>query len=442
MEKKKSPVRPLFNQSSELEILISAAIVFAAFSIGDLVPEFISRSINHNIPSNSPVLVLATLLALFLSTLLPISIFLHFILRFYWLSLLGLNSVYSKPKFEKLNFALKHEIRIKRKYSPERHIDFIDKLCSSIFAFSFLTVFVFCFTSISIFIILGGFIYLIDGVFAENMLMNSIVNILLLIFLFACLLSFIDFFSLGSLKKIRRKWFIRIYYPINRFMGFITLSYFYRGLYYTFISNIPRSVAAFVLPAYLILAIILLNAGFYESSLYAGDRTSIDLGPAAATSYYYQENFSPLKSVIFPFIPALHIEKNYLPVYIPLKENIEDVLIEECDSVSAINDRGFHWRKVLNLPFNKRYLPQDFNYRDNAENALECFNSMIELSIGNKKFGNNTFRFFQLQEPDKITIMTTLDIEDLPKGEHVLEISFKKPMAETSYSISFYKALD
>lgn len=79
----------LFKQSSELEILISAAIVFAAFNLLDLVPSLLSTILNNNVSNTSPVLVIAVLVSLFLSTLLPISIVIHFVLRFYWLSLVA-----------------------------------------------------------------------------------------------------------------------------------------------------------------------------------------------------------------------------------------------------------------------------------------------------------------------------------------------------------------
>lgn len=428
----------LFKQSSELEILISAAIVFAVFNVMDIVPGFIVSILNHNVSNTSPFVIVAVLLALFLSTLLPISIVIHFILRFYWLSLLGLKTTFQAPRIEKLKYAPRYLEFIRKRSNLDRHIEFIDKLCSSIFAFSFLTAFVFCFTTLSVSLIIGVLIYLIDTVLQDSWLQGVFI-LLLNVFIVICLVCLFDFFSLGLVKRIKKKWFVRIYYPINRLMGLITLSYFYRGLYYTFITNIPKRIAVFVLPLYLGVAVLWLNAGFYDNRLYVEDSAALRVGQFAALTSYYQENFSDESEVQVPFIPSYYIGGSYLPLYIPITEQIDDALVAHCDSLQPINHRGFHWRRFLKLGPSRRSVPRDFDYKKNAEAALGCFRAHVKITIDDSVYRQQSFRFRKITEPSKTTFLTTLDLSGIGKGDHVLRVELLEPIGADRYELAFYK---
>lgn len=429
--------RLLFKQSSELEILISAAIVFAAFTMIDLVQAGLSSILNNNVSNSSPFLVIAVLVSLFLSTLLPLSILVHFVLRFYWLSLVGLKTTFERQRLEKLRYAPRYLEFLSKKDNLDVHIAFIDKLCSSIFAFSFLAVFVFCFTTISISLIIGLFVYVIST-FAESWT-SDVFNVLLVLFFLACLLSLVDFFSLGILKRIRKRWFIRIYYPINRFIGLITFSYFYRGLYYTFITNVPKRISVVILPLYLLVAVVLLNAGFHESKLYSEDSYASRMGQAAAKSNYYRENFSDRVVLQEPFIKEYYVKEDYLPIYIPITEQLDDALVEGCDSIIAINNRGFHWTTYIKLGFMRKKLPPNFDFDAHARKVTACFKGNIKLLVDDSIYQSEDFRFFEIQDPKKKTLMTTLNLGALPPGNHALRLEFEEAMGLGNYEIPFYK---
>lgn len=277
----------------------------------------------------------------------------------------------------------------------------------------------------------------------DNLLGNSwikeIFNVLLLFFVIACLLALFDFFSLGLLKRIKKKWFVRVYYPINRFIGIITLSYFYRGLYYTFITNIPRRIAIFALPAYLLIALFLLNAGFYESKLYMDDSAASRMGQTAAKSTFYRENFSEKTIVQEPFISKYYVEENYLPVYIPITEQLEDILIDHCDSIVALNDRGFHWLKYIKLGSLRKKLPEGFDHEHNANRIISCLQHNVGLLVNDSAYQVEPFRFYEIQNPVKKTFMTTLDLRGLNIGNHSVQVVFKDSIELGSYTIAFYK---
>lgn len=109
---------------------------------------WIIKAINNNISGTSPVLFLAVIVGLYMSTMLPISIVAHFLLHIYWLALVGLKSVYPVQEPEKVHS--KFDSVINGSLNLEKRIEKLDKLCSSIFAFAFLTLFAFCFSFISV----------------------------------------------------------------------------------------------------------------------------------------------------------------------------------------------------------------------------------------------------------------------------------------------------
>lgn len=430
----------LFKQSSELEILISAAIVFAAFKLHDLVPTFLASLINNNVSNQSIILFIVAIVALFLGALLPISILLHFILRFYWLSLLGLKTVYHKPRLEKLNYSEKYLKHIQKKIDLDKHISKVDTISSSIFAFSFLAAAIFCFTTISVLGILYCFLYLLENVFIDTWF-EWVVLGLLVLFLITCILGFIDFLTLGSLKRIKNKKFVRFYFPISKFLSVITFSFFYRGLYHTLVTNVPKYVTAVALPLYLLLAIFLLNLGYYESKLFSQDKTALRMGEYAIIPSSYEDNFQPDEMLNGPFISSYYVKENSLQISYSVTEELDDSLIKHCDSVQAINERGIHWRK-WNFSFNQRKLSPSFNYKKNAENVLACFSNNLKIIIDDSLYITPQFRFRKLQAPEKITLMAFLDIQHLKKGDHILKIQLQEPIGKSNHIIPFYKEVN
>lgn len=147
----------LFKQNSELETLVSAAIVFVVVSVNDIVIQGITLALNNNIPSNSNLIIAFAFVALYLMAMLPMSIIIHFLFRIYWLSLVGLKSVFSENTEALDQYTPYFQKRIARYQALERQIEKVDKISSSLFSFTILSLFAFCFSFIAVF----GFIVLL-----------------------------------------------------------------------------------------------------------------------------------------------------------------------------------------------------------------------------------------------------------------------------------------
>ena len=116
--------------------------------------------------------------------------------------------------------------------------------------------------------------------------------------LIAGFLGFIDFVTLGFFKRF--KWISKIYWPIYRLVGVLTLARFYRPIYYILVSNISRWKIALAIAAFAMISFWSIGN---NQSQYAGeDFSQINLWSdnietGAFTGYYDDQNDN-IKSVV------------------------------------------------------------------------------------------------------------------------------------------------
>jgi hypothetical protein len=151
----------------------------------------------------------------------------HLILRGYWIGLVGLNYVFPEGvRTDKLRFKGKFGSLFKDA-SNTNYLIKLDMLGSVVFAFTFLAMFS-TISLVSFAVVLTLLSLYVD--IGWPMVVLTITTALLAI------LQLIDFLTLGRLK--RKTWFARIFYPVYLVLSLITLSFLYRRLYYTMVSNI------------------------------------------------------------------------------------------------------------------------------------------------------------------------------------------------------------
>ncbi len=418
--------RPLFKQNSELEVLLSAAVIFAALSLNDTILGWINFAINANISGSSPFLITLAIIGLYISTLLPISIVIHFALRVYWLSLIGLKSAFlNKPK-DLSEFSPYFQKLISRKINLDLQIDTIDKVSSSIFAFSFLTLFAFSFSFIAVF----G----VTFVFSFSQGLGWLLVVLLSIYAF-------DFFSLGRLKKIKITWFQKIYTPVYWVFSVLTASFLYRGLYYNLINNVPKVIMGVALPLYMALAVFLFNSGYYPDGIYPPEFIGKNMRGEQANSNFYKDKFDEKAIVSTPFIQSFIIpqNQNYIELSIPISTFLQDTLLQACDDIALYNDQGFHWRKYAQFDFNRLEYPEGFDYGDNARNILKCLSSVVSVSIDDRPIDLGSFRFMTLKNPSRHLFGTVIGLDSfVAGGDHVLNIKMPLTGSSNDFFIPFY----
>jgi hypothetical protein len=404
----KKGIKNLFKQNSELEVLLSAAVIFAALSLNDTIVQWINEALNNNVASNSPILVMAAVIGLYTSTLLPISIVIHFSLRIYWLSLVGLRSVFEQSDLKKDTYYPKFQQKVSRYIDLDRQVNQIDKVSSSIFAFTFLTLFAVSFAVIAF----TTLVYLLDG---RPAIFETIAVVLFFV-------SAIDFFTLGLFKRIKSEVFQRFYRPLYFVVSLFTLSFLYRGLYYGLIHLVSRKVLMIALPLYLGLGMLLFNLGYRSNQLSPNEFYRSGIGGEQAVRLYYAEYFTKNSPVYFP-----HIEKrvvpsgqNYLQLSIPMTSGLEDSLMKACPEIQPFQKTGFHWTEYARFNFSSSN--NNFDHGENARQVLTCISDATLIQIDSLEINPGNFVFRQRNDPNKKLIDTFLDIHELSRGDHVLRV--------------------
>jgi len=253
----------LQQESWQLELLISGFALFGIWESRDILESF-TNFLDVNRPSSSNALsVLNVIILLFKAAWLVFftNLLIHVILRGLWIGAIGLRYVSGEIDYDKLKYSDSFNNYFKKKVGGfDDYIERLEKICSSIFAYTFLLFFIFLsFTFFIIFYIL--LIAFLDYLFGFQDSSFSGISIGIIgVFSFLAFFVFLDFITLGTFKKVRNKSFSKFYGYIYRFYSFITLSFIYRPLLYNFIdTKYTRRLFWFSFPYLLLLTLILPN---------------------------------------------------------------------------------------------------------------------------------------------------------------------------------------
>lgn len=219
----------LQQESWQLELLISGFALFAVWEARTLVDGYENYlTISRGGGSDITGIILGAF-----SFLLNISwrifffnLLIHVLARGLWIGAIGLRYVSADIDYDYFNYADIFTNFLKKNVGDfDDYIERLERFSSVIFAYTFLLFFIFL-SLILYFAETFAFFHYIDdhtvGIFA------------VLFFLFLGLIAFIDFITMGGIKKIKEKNIARIYFIFYRIFSLMTLSFLYRPLLYNF----------------------------------------------------------------------------------------------------------------------------------------------------------------------------------------------------------------
>jgi len=265
----------LQQESWQLELLISGFAIYGIWASQDLLNTAVDY-ISINTPSSGIGVKVVMILSLMLRAgwvIFFINLLIHVTLRGLWIGAIGLRYVSGNIDYEILDFSDYFTAYFKRKVENfDNYIERLEKICSVIFAYTFLLFFLFI--SFAFFLIftlsLGKLLFLIFG--DENAFITITT---IFAFLILALFVFIDFITLGAFKKVRNKTFSKIYSYLYRFFSAITLSFIYRPLLYNFIDyKYTRRLFWFSIPYVVIITLIMPNFILEANPFFPSIKTS------------------------------------------------------------------------------------------------------------------------------------------------------------------------
>jgi len=413
----------LQQQSWELELIISGFAIFGLFTAYE--PLKIGA---ENAQNDQQIYQLVVYMVAFIAcSILLFNLLLHVVLRGLWIGALGLRYVSGDIEFDKLKYTewFKNYLK-KRIISFDRYIANLENYCSILFAISFLLIFhVLAITLIIISIALVAN-FVIDNDELPKWISKG-VGIPLVIFIsVGMLLTFIDFISQGLLK--RNKWVARFYFPFYWVFSFLSLSVLYRPLVYNFLDNrFGKRIVRLLTPIY-ILILILSGLEYRNSNYLEKDRTS-------SIFYANKENYFDMMTddADFPgeaVIPSKVINTNYLQVFMPYSENLEERIFAFESSLKPEEDR--RGLASSNFQFNTNWSDKITTRRQKdsiRKRYLEIFNETHFFKIDSIEIDGEFLITTDMK--NRLGFETFLDLTDIPEGKHQLRVIRKRRRKDT-----------
>ena len=409
----KKLLQKLQEESWQLELLISGFAIFGLFTA--IVPIYDAM---REVQNNQQLYVSVIYTIGFIScAILIFNLMLHVLLRGLWIGALGLRYVSGDIDYEILNYSPKFTTYLKKKVgSFDKYIATLENYCSIIFAISFLLIFyvlAITFTIITIVLIAN---YVISSDTLPGWVSKGIGIPIMLFICVGMLLTFIDFITLGFLKK--KKWISKIYFPIYWVFSFITLSFLYRALVYNFLDNkFGRRLSLVLVPFYILILVI--TSFQYKNSNYIHNNVSSSSFMANSSSYedLLIENKAFTDDII---IQSKVISDPFVKVFMLYSENIEDHVFYYNPTLKPDKDvRGLSTDIVVTSNFTSSTKIDSLR-----QEYLKTINSIYIIKIDSTTY-RNTFIFGQNLKQE-LGFETYIGTKKLEEGKHLLKVNRRR----------------
>ena len=406
----KKLLQKLQEESWQLELLISGFAIFGLFTAFEPIRTSMYEAKN----TGEIYRFVVSFVALISCSILIFNLLLHVLLRGLWIGALGLRYVSGDINFDNLNYSQKFTKYLKKKVgSFDKYIATLENYCSVIFAISFLLIFyVLALTFIMIAIALIGN-YIIDSETLPTWITKGVGVVLISFLIFGMFITFIDFATLGYLKK--KKWISKIYFPIYWVFSFITLSFLYRPLVYNFLDNkFGRRLSMILVPFYFL--IVITSSFKYNYSNYLNTTSSSN--DIISNSRNYEDLLTDDNEFIQDVvIQSKVITDPYVKVFVKFSERIENIVFDfnnglkpEIDRRGLRSDIKINGGRIetRNIDSLKREYLKTFNYIYSVDVDSLNLESEFILAKGKK---------------DEFGFETYVGIKQLTEGKHLLKVN-------------------
>ena len=352
--------------------------------------------------------------------IITVNLIAHVILRGLWIGAIGLRYVSGEIEYDKLNYSPKFTRHLTRRVgSFDNYVATLEKYCSVIFAVTFLLVFYL------LGLLVLTFCFMLLGLWLDKNDTSPVVKAIaipLIIFLgLGMLLTFLDFVTQGWLKK--KKWTTAIYYPFYWVFKYLTLSFLYRPMVYNFLdTRFGKRLSFVIVPLYLGLT-ILAGTGFSISNYLNRDMQS-DRFAASEDNYLDMlDEENPL--VDRASIPSKVITHPFLNIFVVYGASVENDV--------------FYFNKDLEPETDRRGIFSVFSsgtvegseWSQGIEKYLETLEDMYVMNIDSLEY-KPEFVFAE-NSRNQLGYETFLDLQDVPRGKHLLRVRRKDRLQDSVY---------
>ncbi|MCP9234617.1 hypothetical protein [Lewinella sp. JB7] len=428
----------LQQESWQLELLISGFAIFLLIAgyeslngLNGLVQRLLLDA-SHWQPLAITYYIMRTAYSVLITSLV-----IHVLLRGIWIAAIGLRYVSGDIDYAALGYRPRYTRFLRRRIgSFDDYLEKLERLCSVVFSVAFLIIF--CFFSVTAFgLFTTSLQFAISWLFGQEVHQSGLFSgsgLGRLITLPTGILFFIDFITLGFLK--RNRYTAAAFYPIYRFVGWITLANLYRPLYHNLVDNRFGRRLARLLPVFVLLAMAAVSVQYVNGSFqpeYARDSHY-----AIATNNYDDTATDLAAQLHRPTLNSKYPEHDYLELFIPYLPSINDPVIRKiAPTLTETAYPGVKLRGGI-------YAGRMFNDRADYPATLAAMGRLHRVFLNGEptRAVDPLFYFHGGREQHGLLYM--IPTHRLPVGKHTLRVESRTSSRDTTAwsgygNIYFYK---
>ena len=411
----------LQQRSWEPEILLSGIVLYGMFKVPALLDRFLTF-FRQNIFGNTQDI--DNLVALFKMGIywLITGLILHLICRGIWIGMVGLSYTFPRGiRIERISYKEKFKRKVEKTSSYEEIVIRLEKISSALFSISFM-LFMSLIGGYLFFLILVVLPFIVAFVFFDMGFSGAGFDIFqywVLLIVAIGIIGLIDFVSLGYFRRFR--WFAKIYWPLHRVVSALTLSRFYRPIYYGLVTNFNKWAFFIFLLIFSFSSIF--GAGSISNSLYPGDAYSRltywsrSLGYSAFSGYYDDQNLE------------VYSERAHIP---------SDIINGDVLRLFVVGHITYEEKMAKHTPIDS--LEQLYPDTSKAALSLMVVSEFFEVTLNNKPVEDVEWLFHYKSTLDQRGFLAYIDISHLPEGLHWVDVKGPEEMYNNPFAeIPFYR---
>ncbi|NVK56933.1 MAG: hypothetical protein HWE26_15120 [Alteromonadaceae bacterium] len=412
----KAWLQRLKDESWEAELLVAAVSIFGTLQLFSLVEWFADLFISLLPPSFYLVAYFVVFSAMLAISILSSMFIIHFMLRAYWVGLVGLNSVFSDYNLDDTaSSKLYVEKLVAILPKLDESIDKSDRLCSVIFsaAFGFLMAYGWMFFSSTVYILLANFL----SAYVSHYLLFIPLFLLLVLLIIQMILNVIC-----NLKRFKAHEALQtLYYKVSVLSSVLTFGPLYKAILQIsaiFGTNFKKDKALVNLVLlFVACGFCLAGVTLVSTNIPYLIRPSAFYNPTSAEPRYYQSQSPNETFLLAPQLNNDVIKAPLIEVFIPLFAYERGLHKTRCSAYSGLIDP---------------------NREERRQATLTCYTQYHEISINGKAVKFDVIKTEHVATAQH-GIKAYVKIDNyLASGYHRIEVRktiFEEPQ---SWSIPFY----
>ena len=346
----------LQQESWQLELLISGFAIFGIYASRTLIKDLELYNEYEMVGESSIIVGLIVFVFKKGWLIFFINLIVHVILRGLWIGAIGLRYVSQEIDYDSLGYSDRFTTFLKDKVgSYDDFIEGLEKICSVLFAYTFLLFLLFA--SLMIFVVETLIIILIgQKIDSGSNFFLAVFGLIGFGYFVLGLVVFFDLITLGGFKRIKEKSISTIYYYIYRFYSFMTMSFLYRPLLYNFIDHKYTKRLFFLSIPYIFFIIIGNTIIDNNPNPYLPDKIELEASGKRINDYYY-DDLRSLRLLEFPneerkvnkqklgkvSLDQFEINKSISSVFIRIDKGLNKILQID-SSINAYKKEGLSFR--------------------------------------------------------------------------------------------------